>query len=291
MAIAPEAPLTAPLSFLAIEITSRCQMSCPSHCYAQAGPTRGHGAMRTGDWRRVITEAAGLGATTVQVIGGEPSLRPDFTGLVEHALEVGLRVRVYTNLLRVRAAHWSLYEHPRVDLACSYYSDDATEHDRVTGRAGSHAATRGNIVEALRRGIRVKVGIVELSGGQRVESARAEMKNLGVHEVHVDRVRPFGNAAGARLPDTSALCGRCGNQRAAILPDGQVAVCEMGRHLTAGSVAGGTSLASVLGSARWAAMAASVPRRTSTDPCAPDCEPSASDSCAPAKAKPCGPMG
>ncbi|MFE7135432.1 radical SAM protein [Streptomyces sp. NPDC057638] len=289
MTTAPEAPAT-PLGFLAVELTARCQLVCPSHCYAQAGPHRGHGTMSTGDWRRVITEAAELGATTVQTIGGEPSLSPDFTGLVEHALEAGLRVRVYTNLYRVRAAHWTLYEHPRVDLATSYYSDDAAEHDRITGRPGSHAATRANIAGAVRRGITVKVGIVDLGGGQRVEQARAEMKALGVHDVHVDRVRPVGNAANAAVPTATSLCGRCGDGRAAVLPTGEVAVCEIGRNLTGGNVKNAT-LASVLGSARWAETAASVPRRTGADPCAPsDCEPAASDSCGPAKNDPCGPM-
>ncbi len=247
--------------------------------------------MATGDWHRMVDEAAALGTTTIQLIGGEPLLRPDVIEIAEHALRAGLRVRVYTNLVRVRDKHWRLFERSWVSVACSYYSGVAAEHDKATGREGSHRATRANIAEAVQRGVRLRVAILDAGDHERAERARAEMENLGVREVHVDRVRPFGNAAGASPPDASALCGRCGDQRAAVLPDGQVAVCEMGRHLTAGSVAGGASLASVLGSGRWAATTASVPRRTGAHPCAPDCEPSASDSCAPAKAKPCGPLG
>ncbi|MER6913999.1 radical SAM protein [Streptomyces sp. NPDC000594] len=281
MTTAPEAPATTPLRFLSLELTNRCNLACPSHCYAQAGPTRGHGQMTTGDWRRVITEAATLGAATVQMIGGEPSLRPDFTGLVEHALEAGLRVRVYTNLLRVRAAHWTLYEHPRVDLATSYYSDNPAEHDRITGRPGSHAATWDNVAEAVRRGIKVTVGIVDLGGGQRVAQARAEMEALGVHDVHVDRVRAVGHAAAGRLPTTSALCGRCGHGKAAILPDGTIAPCELARFLPGGSVKNAT-LASVLASDRWARVTTSIPYRAEGEPCGPDCSPN-KDTCGPGK--------
>ncbi|MFE7116609.1 radical SAM/SPASM domain-containing protein [Streptomyces sp. NPDC057654] len=287
MTIAPEAPTT--LRFLSLELTARCPLSC-SHCYAEAGPTRGHGSMTGEDWHRVIDEAAALGTTTVQMIGGEPTLHPDFTELAEHALRVGLRVRVYSNLYRVREEHWRLFAHPHLGLACSYYSDDAAEHDTITGRPGSHAKTRDHIIEAVRRGIPVKVGVIHIHEGQRAEQARAEMQALGVEEVHVDGVRAVGNASSTAVPSTSALCGRCGHGKAAILPDGQVAPCEIGRFLTAGSVKH-TSLASVLSSSRWAKATARVPLPAPTA-CKPsDCEPAASDGCSPSKDKPCGPMG
>lgn len=293
MTIAPELPAAPPqqrpaLSFLSLEITGRCQLTCPSHCYAQAGPTQGHGTMTGDDWHRIIDEAAGLGTRTVQVIGGEPSLHPAFAGLVRHALHMGLRVRVYSNLFRVRAEHWDLYSEPGVSLATSYYSDDPGEHDLITGRLGSHRATRGNIIEAVRRGIPLKVGIVDR--GQRVEEARAELRGLGVQDVHVSRVRAVGNAAAgaAVLPSTSELCGRCADGKAAILPDGRVAVCEIGRFLTAGSVKAG-SLTAVLTSPEWRRIAASVPGRPSgAAPCAPDCGPN-DDGCQPSSGDTCDP--
>ncbi|MEU3601557.1 radical SAM protein [Streptomyces sp. NPDC006798] len=237
------APETTPprLRFLSLELTSRCQLSC-SHCYAQAGPDRGHGSLTVADWRRIISEAADLGTQTVQPIGGEPLLHPHFPDLARHALDLGLRVRAYSNLYRVRADLWTLFEHPRLELATSYYSDDPVQHDAITGRPGSHAATRRHIAEAVRRGVRVTVGIVALDDGQRVEQARAEMEALGVHGVRVDRVRAVGNAALAGVaPSMSALCGRCGDGKAAVLPDGAVVPCELGRFLKAGSVADGTS--------------------------------------------------
>jgi MoaA/NifB/PqqE/SkfB family radical SAM enzyme len=69
------------LRFLSLEITGRCQLTCPSHCYAQAGPTRDHGSMTGDDWHRVLDEAVVLGTTTVEFIGGEPTRHPDFTRL------------------------------------------------------------------------------------------------------------------------------------------------------------------------------------------------------------------
>jgi MoaA/NifB/PqqE/SkfB family radical SAM enzyme len=278
MTIAPEVPVrqTVP-EFLELEITGRCQLSC-GHCYAESGPTNGHGTMTGDDWRRVITEAAALGTKIVQFIGGEPTLSPEFAGLVWHALEAGLRVQVYSNLYRVRAEHWDLFAHPRVSLGTSYYSDVPDEHDAITGRKGSHESTRANIVEAMRRNIPVKVGIVHMRDGQRSEEARAEMAALGVARVHIDRVRAVGNASTAKtlIPSTSELCGRCADGKAAILPDGKVAPCVLGRFLPAGDVKSG-SLEQVFTGQLWAQVAASIPRQQRTAGCLPD-----EDSCQPA---------
>ncbi|MFB7256886.1 radical SAM/SPASM domain-containing protein [Streptomyces nojiriensis] len=283
-----EAP--ARLRFLSLEITGRCQLACPSLCYAGSGPTRGHGSMSDDDWFRTIDQAVALGAEEVQLIGGEPTLHPGFVAIARHAVDSGLRVRGYSNLFRIRDEHWRLLEHPDVRLATTYHSSVAAEHDEVTGRPGSHTATRANIVEAVGRGIGLMVAVLDAGDPGRTERARAELEALGVRDVHVGRMRAVGNAAGAALPSTAELCGRCGDQRAVVLPDGDVAVCEIGRFLTAGNVRG-TGLAAVLSGPRWAAASASIPRRTGPTACHPDCQPSNSDSCDPGKNDPCDPMG
>jgi len=119
----------------------------------------------------------------------EPTLHPGFAELVEHALAEGLRAEVYSNLYRVRPDHWTLFTRPGISLATSYYADTDEGHDQVTGRRGSHAATRKNIIEAHRRGIPVRVGIVDVLDGQRVEEARADLAALGITNVHTDRMR------------------------------------------------------------------------------------------------------
>ncbi|MGW9438650.1 radical SAM protein [Streptomyces sp. NPDC055607] len=271
MTVLEERP-SASLDFLSLELTARCQFTCPSQCYANAGPTQGHGTMTAEDWHRLIDEAAALGTKTVQFIGGEPTLHPAFAELVEHALRVGLSVRIHSNLFKVRAEHWPLFEDPRVALRTTYHSDVAAEHDKIIGRDGAHAATRASIVEAVRRGVHLTVAVVDHGDGQRVEQARAEMEALKV-PASVDKVRAVGRAAGGLLPSTSALCGRCADGKAAVLPDGRVAPCEIGRFLGTGNVRE-TSLASVLSSSGWEQARASVPARTSADPCGPDCGPS-----------------
>ncbi|BBC98612.1 MULTISPECIES: radical SAM protein [Streptomyces] len=111
MTIARQAP--ARLRSLSLESTGRCQLSCPSLCYTGSGPTRGHGVMSDDDWLRTIDQAVALGAEEVQLIGGEPTLHPAFTPIAQHALDAGLRVRVYSHAARAGReavpaclAHW-----------------------------------------------------------------------------------------------------------------------------------------------------------------------------------------
>jgi MoaA/NifB/PqqE/SkfB family radical SAM enzyme len=244
--------------------------------------------MSRDDWHRVLDEAAALGTTTVQLIGGEPTRHPDFIALMEHAVAACLNVRVYTNLFKVREAHWQLFALPQVEIATSYYSDDADQHDAITGRPGSHTATHGHIAEAVRRGVRVSVAVIDMGGGRRTSQAAAQIRALGVHQVRVDRVRAVGNAGGGLLPSVASLCGRCGDKKAAVLPDGQVAVCEIGRLLTAGSIKD-TSLASVLAGDLWTTTTASIPRPAGADLCPPDCAPNDDSACGPDTSGPCGP--
>ncbi|WP_327391437.1 radical SAM protein (plasmid) [Streptomyces microflavus] len=267
MSTAPTVP-----GSLELEITRRCQLTCASHCYAEAGPTQGHGDLRVEDWKRITAEAAELGVTRVQFIGGEPTLHPDFAELVEHALTQGMQVQVYSNLFRVRPEHWALLARPGITLATSYYADTDEGHDEVTGRSGSHAATRANLLKAQQLGIPLRVEIVDVLEGQRVEEARAELEGLGITQVHIGRLRGVGNAAGGNgLPSTSELCGRCAHGVAAILSDGTVTPCVLGRFLPAGQIQD-RQLQDVFASPQWQQIAASIPAGRS-GPCGPDCGP------------------
>jgi MoaA/NifB/PqqE/SkfB family radical SAM enzyme len=222
--------------FLWLEVTGRCGLSC-AHCYAGSSPSGSHGAMTGADWQSVITQAAGLGVRMVQFIGGEPTLHPQFADLLSCAVEAGLGVEVYTNLTHVRDSWWDLFACPQVSLATSYYSDDPGLHDAITGRRGSHARTRANIAEAVRRGIPLRAGIITIREGQRTGQAHAELEALGVTRIGSDRLRHLGRAAGVgEPPDASELCGNCGHGIAAILSSGDVTPCVMARWLTAGNV-------------------------------------------------------
>jgi MoaA/NifB/PqqE/SkfB family radical SAM enzyme len=189
-------------------------------------------------WCRVLDEAADIGVGRVQLIGGEPTLHPHFSDLVCHGLSRDLDVEIYSNLARsfVPAA-WNLFGRPGVRLATSYYSADAIQHDRITGRPGSHRWTLANIQEALRRGVPIRAGVIEMEPEQRAREAVEQLHNMGVFRVDFDRLRQLGRGVRDREPrQVDQLCGGCGDGRLAVSPTGEVWPCPMSRWISLGNV-------------------------------------------------------
>ncbi|GAA0435987.1 radical SAM protein [Streptomyces luteireticuli] len=291
MTVVTEQPLLLPVQppqSVQIELTSKCPLQCEM-CFAASGPQGTHGTMTRTEWLAVITEAAALDVPLVQLLGGEPTVHPDWIELTEHALTLGRRVEVYSSLYKIHERWWEVFARKDVSLATSYHSDNPDEHDRITGKPGSHQRTRANIQEAVRRGIPLRAGIVEVLPGQRVTQARDDLVGLGVTKVRIDRSRAIGRAAATAAPDASELCGRCGRGRLAVLPDGSVAPCVMSRFMPCGSVKNGSTLAEILNSPSWREAVERVPVRAQ-DPCDPDCNPGLDGAdCAPAEQEACDP--
>ena len=271
---------------LELEITGRCQLQC-QHCLTESSPLAGHGALTTGDWFTVIEQAVAVGFRIIQFIGGEPTLRADLPLMVEHALKLSREVEIYSNLYKVSNELWALFQDPRVHLATSYYSDDADQHDAITGRKGSFIRTRANIVKVLSEGITLRVGIVVLSEDQQADEAYADLIAMGVPagRINRDRARGIGRATQQLGLETgpAELCGDCGRGRAAILPNGTLAPCVLGRILPVGNVMD-TPLAELLTSDAWKGAVSLVPEKLRRA-----CAPGDSNDCDPARTNTCGP--
>jgi Iron-sulfur cluster-binding domain len=175
-------------------------------------------------------------------------MHSDLPELVDHALAAGVAVEVFSNLVHVPTSLWETFGRPGVRLACSYYSDAPAQHATVTGRAGSHARTRANIVEALRRSISLRVGVIDLGDGQRVDTAIAELEALGVANVGFDRLRQVGRGVREQQPSMEQLCGHCASDVLAVAPEGTVWPCVFSRWLPVGNVLA-SSLADILAGA------------------------------------------
>ncbi|MEN8653569.1 radical SAM protein [Streptomyces sp. 21So2-11] len=265
---------------LALELTGLCQNTCSSHCYAGSGPQGTHGTMTRTDWEEVLRQASAAGVRMVQYIGGEPTLHPYLPQLIRRALDFEMRVEVFSNLVHIRSTMWEALALPGVSLATSYYSDSEAEHEEITGGRGSYKRTKGNITEAIRRGIPLRGSLVHVLEDQRVNEARAELRSLGVTgEIRLDRVRAIGKGStDVTFNDPNELCGRCGVDRAAISPDGVVTPCVMSRWLPAGNVRA-QSLTSILSGPLWQQQNDVIPRTVGG--CVPDsCTPK-EDSCDP----------
>lgn len=195
---------------------------------------------------------------------------------------------------------WETFAQRGVRLATSYYSADAAEHEAITRGRGSHARTKTNIAEALRRSIPLRVGLVDVQDGQRVEQARAELEAIGVTEIGTDRLRQVGRSIRQRQPSIDQLCGHCARGKVAVSPDGDVWPCVFARWMSVGDVRRRT-LAEILTSPEMATATATLADHfpVSETPCVPKmCDPQCGPNCGPAcnpswphGTGPCGPKG
>ncbi|TDC96609.1 radical SAM protein [Actinomadura sp. 7K507] len=262
-------PANIGLTMISLDLTRRCPLQC-THCYNASGPDGTHGSMTRGDWFGVLDQAAAGGVKKGQLIGGEPTAQPDAFEIACHALDLDLDldVEVYSNLVHIPARWWDLLQRDGISIATSYYSADPAEHNAVTGRP-THRLTRGNIAKAVQLGIRVRVGIVDTGAPETAHKARHDLESIGVTRIKIDRVRPFGRAAHGQAPDPADLCGRCGTDKAAVDPDGQVSPCPMSSWMGVGNVREAPLAAIVSGAAMTDATAtigAAVPAITDCDP-------------------------
>jgi MoaA/NifB/PqqE/SkfB family radical SAM enzyme len=244
-------PSPAPVTFLELEITGWCPAMC-DHCVTKSGPSGFPGTMTTSDWERVLAQTCDAGITSVRLTGGDPLQRPGFARLLRHALGQGLGVEIVSHLdHRIPSDTWSILARPGVSLAVPYYSDDPTEHDRLTGHAGSHARTLANIAAAVQAGVPVLVGIIDLCDKQRTEQARDQLIRIGVGGIRIDRIPGIGDGSGE-------LCCRCGDGRAAISSDGDVWPCILSRGLPAAGNVKRTALRKILAGPAWRKLVAQV---------------------------------
>ncbi len=96
---APERASQAALISL-LPVTDDCNFRCPI-CYADAEPRAKPSCLALPEITRRAREARKLGARTISITGGEPTLHPDLPEIIRRARALGFRVLLVTNGLRL----------------------------------------------------------------------------------------------------------------------------------------------------------------------------------------------
>lgn len=128
-----------PIGILA-ELTHRCPLRCP-YCSNPLELDRREAELDTATWKRVLSQAAGLGVLHVHLSGGEPTARPDLVELTAHCAAEGL----YTNLItsgigRAEQMIGPLAEAGLDHVQLSVQGASAQTADLIGGYKGGHAA-------------------------------------------------------------------------------------------------------------------------------------------------------
>lgn len=188
----PEAP-TPKLEFLWLELTGNCNNTC-LHCYAASGPSQHTDAVPKERWLEIISEARGLGADAVQLIGGEPLMYPGWRELISKAYREGYEyIEVFTNATLITDDDIDFFKTHGVRIATTIYADNAAVHDKVTLKQGSFAKTMRNIRKLLAKGISLRIASIIMKANEdQAENIMKLCEELGVEVNPPDVVRPTG---------------------------------------------------------------------------------------------------
>jgi radical SAM protein with 4Fe4S-binding SPASM domain len=133
---------------LTIEITKRCNLRC-RHCYLAAGK-QANDELTFGEIRNLVSSAKRLGATFVNLSGGEPLLREDCFPLLEHVAALGLQCIIGTNATTVSPQVARRLAGLPVIVQVSLDGSSSATHDAVRGPGVFRRTLKGldNLLQA-----------------------------------------------------------------------------------------------------------------------------------------------
>ena len=188
-----ELGLTSPIC-LTWELTYACNLACV-HCLSSSG-RRDPRELTTAECRAVIDTLQRMQVFYVNIGGGEPTVRPDFWELVDHATARQVGVKFSTNGIRLDApAARRLAASDYTDVQISLDGATADVNDAVRGTGSFQTATRAmaNLAAAGFRGFKISVVVTRHNVSQL--DALAKIADDHGAQLRLTRLRPSGRGA------------------------------------------------------------------------------------------------
>jgi radical SAM protein with 4Fe4S-binding SPASM domain len=180
------------LDTLWIETTSKCNLKC-IHCYAEA---KQYDQWELGKQKifEIIDQAADLGFKKLQLTGGEPTLRPDISELVEYASSNKIdTIEVFTNGTLLTEELVKLFSDLGIHVAMSIYSHKRETHDGVTQVPGSLSRSLDSLKLLLAYDVPLRCAIVAMKQNEEdLQETSYFLSKLGVFNRPPDVIRPVG---------------------------------------------------------------------------------------------------
>jgi len=141
-----------------IALTYGCQNLC-SFCYASSPYREGEHRLMTTDQVKLVMDKIFHQAhvPSLSFTGGEATLRPDLPELISHGRDLGFRVNLITNGIRLADQSFArtLVEAGLDSAQVSLEAGQARIHDAIVGRPSAFDATVAGVRNLLRLGIHV----------------------------------------------------------------------------------------------------------------------------------------
>jgi radical SAM protein with 4Fe4S-binding SPASM domain len=139
------------IEFCWIELTDKCNLKCV-HCYNSSDMSCKH-SLTLGELKHLVDELVAFGIKTVQLIGGEPLLIKNtvFFEMIDYVSTHFESFEIFCNgTLLDEVVVKNIAKYSNAKVAVSLYSFIASEHDKITGIAGSQKKTL-NAIDLLKQ--------------------------------------------------------------------------------------------------------------------------------------------
>lgn len=200
--------LEPPLAILC-ELTHRCPLRC-AYCSNPLALDPASRELDTGDWIRVLDQAADMGVLQVHFSGGEPTARKDLEELVAHAARVGLYANLITSAVllgRERLAR--LRDAGLHHVQIGFQDTVADKAELISGFPGGHAKKLEVARDVTDLGLALTVNaIVQRHNIDRVDDFIDLALELGAGRIEIANVQYYGWALrnrGALMPTREQL--------------------------------------------------------------------------------------
>lgn len=185
--------MTPPPLGLIAELTHRCPLQC-AYCSNPLALDPPSSELSTGEWLRVLDEAAALGVLQVHFSGGEPMARRDLEQLVAHANARGLYTNIITSGVLLTPERMAALIAGGIDhIQLSFQDSDAVRADASGGYRGGHARkllAAGLIREA---GLPLTTNfVIHRTNADRVAAMIALAEDLRAERIEVAHVQYYG---------------------------------------------------------------------------------------------------
>jgi MoaA/NifB/PqqE/SkfB family radical SAM enzyme len=182
-------------NLMSLAVTDGCNARC-GHCSFYEGiEDSSRSPLDLPELDRVIREAQELGVSIINLVGGEPLLRPDLAAIIGSVDKSLSTVLLFTN-------GWHLAERARelrrAGLDSVYVSLDAADaerHDALRGTPGLFARALDGLHQARRQGLSVGISATltpEAWAAGELERLVELTRRLGAHELLVFDALPCG---------------------------------------------------------------------------------------------------
>lgn len=185
---------------LSLELTDCCPLNC-MHCSSNSGPSCKN-SLPSNLVKKLVDEAALLGASKISLGGGEPTIAENFFSVLSYISEKNIPIEIFTSGITNFSTDIESYSeeivenlstHNNLKLIFSIYSGVKEIHDVVTQKPGSSELTLDSLRKCLKANIDCEVNFVPLrTTTQDFETLIDLVESYGLNKISILRFVPQG---------------------------------------------------------------------------------------------------